>query len=159
MRRVVTVLVIAFAGISCNTGNHEQTAVSLRNELIGEWRNIYIKVVMHTFQNTPDVEKIKEADSTNWEESLQIKPIRTFFKTDSTYHSDYYNLRDSRLFSVSGKWKVEGDTLVMIQKKPEAHTYKLHTLIKNNVAKFTGVLDFDEDGKADDHYFGMQRRQ
>lgn len=158
MKKLMIVLLIG-ATTGCTTNTHEHSAGDLREALIGEWRNIYMKVVMSTYQNTPDLEKTMEADSTNWEESLRMKPIRTFFKADSTYHSDYYNLHDSLMFSISGKWRIAGDTLVMNQEKPGVHTYKLHTAVKSNVAKFTGVLDFDEDGKADDHYFGMQRRQ
>ncbi|HTJ51441.1 MAG TPA: DUF5004 domain-containing protein [Cyclobacteriaceae bacterium] len=156
MKNIVMVCLCMVMG--CSTKPKEENS-TLRNDLIGEWRNIYLKVVMATVNNTPDLEKINEADSTNWEETLQIKPIRTFFKADSTYHSDYYNLKDSLVFSASGRWEVKDDTLVMNQTKPTSVTYRLKTKVHQNVAEFEGLLDFDEDGKTDDHYLGRQKKQ
>jgi len=41
-------------------------------QLIGEWRNVYVKVIMHS-KTKPAA--TMEADSSNWEARLGIKPI------------------------------------------------------------------------------------
>lgn len=62
---------------------------------------------------------------------LHIKPIRTHF---------------------------QGDSLFMSQAKPNTMqmTFQLH--IEKDVATFTGLIDFDGDGKTDDLYYGRQRK-
>ncbi|HVU55518.1 MAG TPA: hypothetical protein VHD83_10705 [Puia sp.] len=122
----------------------------LAKALIGEWRNLYVRI------NIKD--KVMEADSSNWEARLQIKPIRTHFQADGSYYSEYRNLQDSIVRRPSGTWTLKGDSLTMSQLQPEhmQMTFQLH--IEKDVATFTGLIDFDGDGKADNLYFGRQRK-
>lgn len=122
----------------------------LAKALIGEWRNIYVRITIK--------DKVMEADSSNWEARLQIRPIRTHFQADGTYYSEYRNLQDSIVKRPSGTWSLKGDSLTMSQLQPDAMqmTFQLH--IEKDVATFTGLIDFDGDGKADDHYYGRQRK-
>jgi hypothetical protein len=152
MRRFI-VLCMLLAG--CAGRNKEEM---LRNDLVGEWRNVFLDVTMNTFQNG-DSTRVTTCDSSNWEQMLHIKPIRTFFSKDGTYHSDYYSLNDSLLFSASGTWRVSHDTLIMDQLKPRPNVYKLQVSVADGLARFDGLLDFDEDGQKDDHYVGRQRKQ
>ena len=46
----------------------------------------------------------------------------------------------------------------MNQLTPEKSTIKLKVSIKNNVATFSGIIDFNGDGKVDDDYFGTQKK-
>ena len=90
------------------------------------------------------------------EEKLKIKPIRTFFRTDSTWSSDYYNLQDSLVRSTSGKWWIENDKITWLQLKPDVDTLILTVQVANDTASFETMLDWDSDGKKDDKYFGRQ---
>lgn len=130
---------------------------SLRRQLIGEWRNVYLKIHLNINDKT-DKPIIAEADSTNWEARLQIKPIRTHFKEDNTYFSEYRNLKDSVIRIASGTWNVKGDSLIMLQTKPGFSTLKMHVSIKGDHTTFAGIIDFNGDGKKDDDYFGIQKK-
>ncbi|NJM26847.1 MAG: hypothetical protein HC859_16635 [Bacteroidia bacterium] len=125
---------------------------------MGEWRNTYLKVTMASAGGKEDSTSVMEADSANWADVLHMKPIQTFFDADSTWHSDHYAPNDSLLFIARGNWYVTGDTLVMEVLEPTRATYKLHTAINGGEVKFHSVLDFDEDGVADDDYVGWQRK-
>jgi hypothetical protein len=152
---VIPVGLICFVFISAFTKNSLQQP-GIRQQLIGEWRNIALRIK----RNIKDQVKpaMVEADSTNWEAKLGIKPIRTHFKTDGSYYSEYFNLKDSLIRRTSGTWIVKNDSLTMTQLVPDKSTTKLHVSIRNNVATFTGIIDFDGNGKLDDDYFGMQRK-
>ena len=146
--------VLAIIGlVGCSRNKNE----SLSDRLVGEWRNTYLKVEMKSYQNR-DTTVVMLADTSNWEHVLGIKPIRTFFLKNGTYHSDHYSLSDSLLFSASGSWSVKGDTLLMDEVKPAVESYRMKTLIDNNQVEFSGLLDFDGDGHVDDFYLGRQQR-
>jgi len=146
------VLLIPFALACCTS---KETKSTLADDLVGEWRNVYLNVTMPTVGNS-DSTMTTVCDSANWEAMLHIKPIHTFFNKDGTYRSEYYTLNDSLFRKAAGTWHVSNDTLVM--NESDGVTYKLRTTLKNNLAEFDGMLDFDEDGKADDHYVGRQRK-
>lgn len=127
----------------------------LGTQLIGEWRNLYVRIRLNV--HGPN-RRVIEADSANWETRLRIKPIRTHFNADDTYYSEYRDLRDSIIRIPSGTWVVKGDSIIITQLKPEKSIMKLKVSINKDKATFSGLLDFDGDGKNDDEYFGIQRR-
>jgi hypothetical protein len=128
----------------------------LAQQLTGEWRNQYLKIKIRNAK-TGSV-TIVEADSSNWEARLQIKPIRTHFIQDGTYRSEYRNLQDSVVRKASGLWAIKGDTLIMTQTKPSPGVLKLHVQIDKQLATFHGMIDFDGEGKLNDEYFGVQKK-
>jgi len=132
-----------------------QSDAELSKKIVGEWRNIYLKIVIHHPGKQPET---VEADSTNWEQQLGIKPIRTHFKSDGTYTSEYRNLKDSIVKIASGTWTIKSDSLIMNQSKPSASLLKLHVDIAGTKATFKGVIDFEGDGLKDDEYYGQQRK-
>lgn len=157
MIRTISILFFIAIFTACSVKT-EISTVNLADQLTGEWRNTYLKVTMNSPGGVADSVKVLEVDSTNWNEKLRIKPIRTFFEKDGTYRSDHYNLQDSLLFSATGRWSVSGDTLIMDQSSPNEAIYRLQTTIDKGVAHFHGLLDFDEDGDEDDEYLGWQRK-
>lgn len=123
--------------------------------LIGEWNNLSIKIDIHT-KNNSNTNEVFEVNRPEWEERLKIKPIRSFFREDSTWNSAHYNLKDSLVYNPSGKWWIENGKLVMLQKLPSPDTtiYSYH--IEKDTATFECMLDWDMDGKKDDFYSGKQ---
>ena len=149
---VTTILVLSTFFLAQQT--HAQQ--NLTKQLIGEWRNVYLKIKLNINDPKPVV---MEADSSNWETRLKIQPIRTHFKADGSYYSEYRNLKDSLVRVSSGTWMViAADTLVMNEIKPEKSVLKLHLAINNQHATFSGMIDFNGDGKKDDDYYGMQKK-
>ena len=138
---------IAFASASKNS--------SLTLQLIGEWRNVYVKITLHN--KTKPIQTM-EADSTNWEARLGIKPIRTHFIQDGTYYSEYLNGKDSIVRRPSGTWNIKGDSLTMTQVKPDQSVLKVQVKINGDHAAFSGLIDFDGEGVLNDEYFGIQKK-
>lgn len=143
-------ILLLLAVTICMTSTAQTTRGPLAQALTGEWKNLYVKINIR--------DKVMEADSSNWEERLHIKPIHTYFNKDGSYRSEYRNLQDSLVRVASGSWAIEGDTLIMNETKPEVSRSKFQLLIEQDVATFRGLIDFDGDGKADDLYYGRQRK-
>jgi len=158
MKRLALFVMTILVGCGAQKSEVKSEESSMIHALIGEWRNTRLKVTMNSFKGLPDSTMIIEADTTNWEEVVRMKPISTFFDQDNTYHSDHYSVSDSLLFSASGTWSVSNDTLIMKQTSPNTATYRLKTQINNDKVTFSGKLDFDEDGAEDDDYYGEQRK-
>ncbi|MBW4888316.1 hypothetical protein KXQ82_01255 [Mucilaginibacter sp. HMF5004] len=150
----ITIAIAICFGLLAFTAKPFQTSLSA--QLIGEWRNFYVKIKA-TSLKTGKV-NIMEADSANWQTRLGIKPIRTYFKADGTYYSEYRNLKDSIFKAPSGTWFIKGDSVTMEQLKPAKTTLKMKLSIANNKATFNGMIDFDGDGVANDDYFGVQKK-
>jgi hypothetical protein len=124
-------------------------------DLLGEWNNLSIKTEVHSKKNS-DTDEIFEVNRPEWEEKLKIKPIRTFFRADSTWNSAHYNLNDSLVYNPSGRWWIEKGKLVMLQSFPYPDTTTYNLVLQKDTASFEATLDWDMDGKKDDHYFGRQ---
>lgn len=134
--------------------------MTLSDQMVGEWYNLTMVVDFNAGDTTPSTFPDMKVDSTNWEQTLQIKPIHTTFRSDSTWSSIYRNLADSIVRDVSGIWWFEGDTLVYRTLLPQPYPdERFFTRIEGNVVTFEGFLDFDQDGSMDDRYFGTQRKK
>lgn len=107
---------------------------------------------------TGGVSVMMEADSNNWEARLKIKPIRTHFKANGSYYSEYANLKDSIIRKVTGTWALKADSIIMTQLTPDKTVTRLHMAIADNVATFSGMIYFIGSGKANDSYLGRQRK-
>lgn len=147
----VCVLSVFFScGETPGTTNETST-----QQLIGEWNNLSIKVDINS-NNNSDSNEVFEVNLAEWEEKLKIKPIRTFFRKDSSWNSAHYNLKDSLVYNPSGKWWVENDKLVMVQQFPSVDTTTYSFLLEKDTVSFECIIDWDMDGKKDDKYFGKQ---
>lgn len=125
--------------------------------LVGEWNNVYLKVETISKSNGNENE-VLEVRRDEWEARLKIKPIRSFFREDSTWNSAHYNLNDSLVYDPSGKWWTDADRLTMLQTKPSPDTTIYTFTVKGDTATFEALVDWDRDGKKDDRYFGKQVR-
>jgi hypothetical protein len=170
-KRIVVTLMLALSALSCSEKPAAEKqgdslsvriehSMSLRDQMDGEWYNLSMVVDFNAgdtmLSKFPDM----RVDSANWEQTLQIKPIHTTFRSDSTWSSIYRNLADSIVRDVSGIWWFEGDTLVYRTLLPQPYPdERFLTRIDGNVVTFEGYLDFDQDGSMDDHYLGTQRKK
>lgn len=154
-RILISFATLFFLSCNDNKDTQEEKPLSASEQLTGEWNNIFLKVDIHS-KNNSDSAEVLEVDRLQWEERLKIKPIRTFFRKDSTWNSAHYNLNDSLVYNPAGKWWLEGDRLVMLQQFPTPDTTNYTLSIKGDTATFECILDWDMDGKKDDKYFGKQ---
>jgi hypothetical protein len=150
--------------LSCSVKENDKKVF---DPLVGEWRNVSMKVEMPTVNNTDSTSTLDVTEA-NWEQMMQIRTIQTFFKADGTYNSVSTNLNDSIIYNPAGKWSVSGDSILMTDTFPQAGlTYKYRFTLREQdvnskkelLAEFWGIEDFDQDGKKDDSYYGVQRKQ
>ena len=149
---------VALIGVSCNHHDEKKkTGQDNAANLIGEWNNISMRVEINS-KNNSDSNEILNVDREEWESKLKIKPIRTFFRADSTWNSAHYNLEDSLVYNPTGKWWLNGESLVMAQQFPSPDTTMYVFKLTGDTASFDTQLDWDMDGKKDDRYFGRQQK-
>lgn len=164
----IPAILCAFVLFSCESQQPRQEATEAmpgeilpasRGQLLGEWRNVYTKVTMNTYQNS-DSTKVLEVEEADWERVMQVKPIRTFFRQDGTYNSEHRDLNDSIVYNPAGRWTLNGDSLYMTDTFPQKGvSYKYKILVHGDILEFSGYEDFDQDGMKDDVYLGTQRKQ
>ena len=126
----------------------------LENDILGEWTNVSMKVWVKTYNNS-DTSFIVDITEENWDLKMTVKPIVTTINADGTYTSEFRNSFDSLMYKPEGTWLIDGDSLIM---QDHQDTYKYQIFIDGDVAEFNSYIDWDKDGKADDEYFGVQRK-
>ena len=141
--------------VSCNDQENKKADFVKPEQMIGEWNNLSIRVDIETKKNT-DSSEVLNVEQAEWEQRLKIKPIRTYFRADSTWNSAHYNLNDSLVYNPSGKWWIEKDSLIMVQTFPSVDTSSYLLKLNKDTASFTSRLDWDMDGEKDDLYVGRQ---
>lgn len=88
-----------------------------------------------------------------WEAVLGIKPIITTYTEDGKYTSDYISLEGDLLQSKEGQWQLKGDTLYLTE---DEQTTAYFFDWREGKAGFISYLDWDNNGKANDLYEGIQ---
>lgn len=126
----------------------------LENDIVGEWVNNSMKVWVNTFNNS-DTSFIVDINEETWEMKMTIKPIVTIIREDGTYISEFRNSFDSLIYRPEGSWMIDGDTLIMEDKQ---EVYKYQVFVDGDRAEFRNMIDWDNDGKEDDEYSGVQRK-
>jgi hypothetical protein len=147
--------VALFMFVACTSSPEEPSQDELEKEILGEWNNIYLRVEINS-KNGTDSSEVLEVDHSQWEEKLKIRPIRSFFRSDSSWHSAHYNLNDTLIYDPSGRWWLDGDKLTLQQSSPSPDTTVYTLKISNDTATFEAMLDWDMDGRKDDKYIGRQ---
>lgn len=156
---VFAISCLVLAGCSQEKADKGQVNTALTQGLLGEWRNVYLRLTMNSYKDS-DSSRVFEVNEANWEAKMNIQPIRTFFRKDGTYNSEHRNLADSMVYNPAGRWVVYGDTIVMTDTFPSiGQAYRYKVILKDSLVEFYGMEDSDRDGKNDDNYFGIQRRQ
>ncbi len=146
---------------SPTSGTHQGTSSAPKctnsptaRALVAEWRNSTLEITLHTAYGHEGTEVIKH-DEDNWEERFGMKPARTFFQETGTYYTEYRDLNDSIFQVADGTWLIKEDSLIMTE--PD-FTYRYQIKVDGETARFTAVVDGDEDGAWDDSYVEIQRR-
>jgi len=144
--------IIVICCYACNS------APSENNNIVGTWENVLLDVKMVSLDGIEGKDSAVFVTKERWEEQLKIKPIRTTYEADSSWVSNYFDLKGENISRTSGKWWVNKDTLWMQTLKPKnelnLYTYK----VNENKAWFKTTVDWDSDGTADDIYYGEQVR-
>ena len=127
----------------------------MEEDFIGEWANVSMRVMVRTYNNS-DTSFMVDINEDNWELKMNIKPIVTTVFDDGTYISEFRNSFDSLIYKPKGTWIIDGDSLIM---EDHQAVYRYQIFIDGDRAEFKSLVDWDNDGKNDDEYFGVQRKQ
>ena len=146
--RYLTTIILICILTACNTNERATGA------LIGSWSNIDLEVLVNQRDPVDSVYKFEVLEG-DWEQTLNIKPIVTEFRRDGSYHSEYRSLQDSLIREVEGVWKMDGDTLILVE---DGTATRYHMEVSGEKVIFRGWLDWDQDGMQDDLYSGRQRK-
>ncbi|MBL6449010.1 hypothetical protein JMN32_22050 [Fulvivirga sp. 29W222] len=162
MKNIITLVLVSAFIFSCGNSEKEadehshkrkaKAASTLKEDIIGEWRNIAMRVIIRG----ESADSVVNVPAGKWEEVLKIQPITTVFNNDGSFSSEYRDLDDAIIMTSTGMWAVNGDTLEMTQ---EGSTTRYTTKVEGGIVEFEGSLDWDEDGEADDYYWGKQEKQ
>jgi hypothetical protein len=149
---------VCFLMFSCGSGADSKMVTVRPEQLHGQWRNVYMKLEMKSYKDSDSAKTVIVTEDT-WEKIMGIKPIRTYFWYNGKYNSAHYDLRDSLVYNPAGKWILRDDSLIMTDTFPKPGLqYRYKLAINGNMAEFWGIEDLDGDGKADDLYYGTQRK-
>ncbi|NUO01643.1 MAG: hypothetical protein HUU01_13635 [Saprospiraceae bacterium] len=130
----------------------------LDKRFIGEWRNESMRVECATFRGS-DTTFVLDVPAGQWEARMRMQPIRTTYKADGSYVSEYRTLSDSVSLRREGRWTANGKRLILNETQPDKREYVNEYTISGKRASFSSTLDFDGDGRNDDQYQGVQRKQ
>ncbi len=147
MKLNILSMICLLTTIQCTDQSKGDSAGVASGDVIGTWRNLSMNI---TYREKDSVFAVPEGQ---WEEILRIKPIVTTYSSDYKYLSQYYSLEDSLLFSTQGTWELLADTLFLTT---NGATTGYHFSLDGNVGEFNGILDWDEDGQANEQYTGRQ---
>ncbi len=136
-----------------NTGNKRQqkaAASILEEKLPGTWEMKYLKIKV----DNPDTAYVFEVSEDFWERKYSVKPYRTYFGPDHRFRTAHRGLGGQMISEERGMWNVFGDTLVMIT--PNS-TQQFKVKLEAGTAHFSGIIDWDGDGKETEAYYAIQR--
>ena len=159
MKFAIKLLVLTALLSACGNEKNGNYALSTRSEtsILGSWENVGVEVYTHSKKDS-NMEVILNVSEENWEKEMKFKPIVTTFNDDHTYISEYRNLEDSVFRVVKGTWELMGDSLYLDQTIPSWESYAYKFSLKNGLAVFESILDWDGDGVKDEKYLGTQRK-
>lgn len=140
---ILTIIAVLFLA-SCASSK-----VLLTETLTGSWQAEKIRIKMNGVRGT-------EKDSVVIMEQSEFKEIMGFddnyarYKENGDYTMIYTGISDTVTLKITGKWHIEGDSLIIDQITPQERTMKYELKSKKGKAIMTGLIDFDNDGIEDD---------
>lgn len=127
----------------------------LEQEIVGVWVNSSMRVWVNSYNNS-DTSFIVDINEDTWEMKMNVKPIVTNIREDGTYVSEFRNSLDQEIYKPEGTWMLDGDSLIM---EDHQAVYKYQIFIDGDIAEFKSMIDWDNDGKVDDRYAGVQQKK
>ncbi len=148
MKDLIKFSIIALLFSACTSKASPEYQYS-EQDILGTWSSLSLTV---TYLDIDSVYVVAEG---NWEDMLNIKPIKTTYTADSTYTSEYYDLDGALVFTSSGTWHFKNDSLFL---ESEGIITPYEFSLEENVGRFVGILDWNQDGEARERYDGKQEK-
>ena len=168
IRNTLYIFLMLIISTACSTGQNK-TAENVNssdnesvnfgdaqeNGIIGKWINSTIDVDLETYNNS-DTSFHVAINEDNWEIKMNIKPVETFLREDGTFQNNYLDTLGNIFHSNSGIWYLDGDSLFLEDENDEIYSFRV--IVKGDVMEMHTVVDYDDDGKKDDQYFGTYKK-
>ncbi len=123
--------------------------------LYGIWEGVSFHINVNSFENKPDSSFVFEVSEGDWEQKLQVKPVRTIYLPDSTYVQEFRGLKGEIYESNKGLWRTLGDTLLLLER--DAQYLYDSRIADNGLLWLRSLVDWDGDGQEDDEYLAAHR--
>lgn len=150
MKKILLAVAFALLAFSCG---EEKEPIS-ENSLFGTWQYTSLNVNINSLDNTTQDEMFYVLPD-EWEVKQGMTPLVTILNNDNTWENRHYTVPDSSLIISKGTWKIESDSLVFLSGQSRiAYSY----ILKDSLLTIKTLLDYDQDGKSDDEYEGVQKR-
>jgi hypothetical protein len=151
MKKVYLLLIIVFISFACD--KKERTPEKI--DIAGTWEYVSLNVTMNSPDNNSGEEFFYVLPG-EWEAKVGITPIVTDLNEDGTFENNFYAFPDSVPRGGRGTWNIQDDSLIFMEGNQRiAYEFTLN----DSMLTIRGKTDFDQDGKSDDDYVGVQKRK
>lgn len=118
--------------------NAEPSPTFKRNDFYGVWQGVSFKARVNAGLGIEDSITSFEIQEANWEQTLSVKPVLTYYYADSTFRQEFISLDGVVYDSIRGLWNVMGDTILLIS--PQA-TYQYKFSMNAGLSEYRGFID------------------
>lgn len=152
----LSLLISSCANDADNKGKTQKP--DLQEALLGTWEAVSIQVDVLTPEGEEAEEPYQFVIAENeWETKIGTEPILSYYEADNNSFRWVYRLAGTEepMSTTRGKWFVHGDTVRIVT---ETDTYDYLVTLKDGLATFKNMQDWDGDGAVDDAYIGVHRK-
>ncbi|MEO0474269.1 MAG: YciI family protein [Bacteroidota bacterium] len=147
---------------ACQSSPGEKASAPVSDEIgmesvAGLWVSRSVHVIIDTKDGGMESDTII-AEEADYPTVLGIYGSQGIYNLDSSVTSYYMGPNDSILGEVPGRWYMKGDSMIMTSGNENRAREAYRVQIDGDKATFTGWVDWDTDGKADDLFSGSSQR-
>lgn len=133
------------------------TGDALKSHLMGKWETVAISVDIYSQGGTSE-DVHADYGPENMESELDMEKALGYLLPEGKFLDEYYIASGDSVAAMSGKWYVSNDSVYYDY--PEfGFAYGFRIRFNGRVAEFKGLIDWDEDGEADDLFTGYSKWQ
>lgn len=137
-----------------NAANSAEAAFDFKDYIEGTWQTVQINVAVNSVDGL-DSFRVDNLSEKVWRSEFGVNPPKYYFQPDNKFRREHTSITGELMDEGKGMWNVFGDTLVLIE--PDA-TYQYVVKGDGSRVTFRTLLDWDEDGEADDQFQALHRK-
>lgn len=150
MKKFIITIALALFIFSCDKN---EKPISMDN-IYGTWQYTTLNVKINSLDNSTQDEMFFVLPD-EWSVKQGMTPLVTILNKDNTWENQFYTVPDSTFRVSKGTWKIENDSLIFTSGDSRiAYSF----ILKDSLLTIKTILDYDQDGKSDDEYEGVQKK-
>lgn len=155
MHKYLALIAVSIMVMGCQSLQEDNDSIltgnTLANQMAGQWTTIELHIEAKSWGNS-DKDSTFTIHQSQFNTSFGFAKNKGVYKLDGTFEEEFISDVDTVLSKVSGNWDAKGDTVYVQQMYPNISENHYHFELKGDTGYFTGYLDWDRDGKADDYF-------